>query len=258
MVPSARHAGRRRSVRDRARVSAHRRDRAGRKPGRHAICLRTCRNGDGGEIAYYLKRSRGCVAAGRGLHGWRQADGDRPGRQSLRALDQGRAAWARSWQSLLPMRGSRECEVVVPEAKLSADTLSVGRSRLYVQYRDGGPSVVKMFKLDGKALGDSPRRAGFRHVGRRDTRWRQRHRPRDELHHAVDTLPLRCTAQTDWSRRRSTENRRSISTTPRSSADSRCRRTARGSRDDPAPQGHQARRHAIRRFSTRTADTASA
>jgi prolyl oligopeptidase len=52
-------------------------------------------------------------------------------------------------------RGAR-ARVVVPKANLSADEFTVGRTRLFVQYRDGGPSLVKMFALDGKLLGELP------------------------------------------------------------------------------------------------------
>jgi prolyl oligopeptidase len=58
----------------------------------------------------------------------------------------------------IPLADARlaRAHVVVPEASLSADNLTVGRSRLFVQYRDGGPSVVTMFDLQGKSLGILP------------------------------------------------------------------------------------------------------
>ncbi len=113
------------------------------------------RNGDGGEIAYYLKRSRG---------EWQRvadfADG-------IKEMDIGQDGnlYARSIKGAplgrilaIPLSDARlaSAKVIVPEAALSADSLAVARSRLYVQYRDGGPSVVKMFDLKGKDVGTLP------------------------------------------------------------------------------------------------------
>ena len=46
--------------------------------------------------------------------------------------------------------------VVIPEADIVAESVTATKSRLYVKYRDGGPSTVRMFGLDGKRIGDLP------------------------------------------------------------------------------------------------------
>jgi prolyl oligopeptidase len=113
------------------------------------------KNGDGGEIAYYLRRARGP---------WRQVAGFTDGIKQM-SIGQDGYLYARSVKDAplgrilaIPLTDARlaRARVVVPEATLSADSLAVGRSRLYVQYRDGGPSLVKMFALNGKALGALP------------------------------------------------------------------------------------------------------
>ena len=117
--------------------------------------LAQVRNGDGGEIAYYLWRGRGQ---------WQQVAGFTDGIKQM-SIGQDGHLYARSIKDAplgrilaIPLADARlaRARVVVPEATLSADSLAVGRSRLYVQYRDGGPSLVKMFALDGKSLGTLP------------------------------------------------------------------------------------------------------
>ena len=113
------------------------------------------RNGDGGEIAYYLKRSRG---------EWQRVADFTDGIKEMEIGQDGNL-YARSIKGAplgkilaIPLADARlaSAKVIVPEAALSADSLSVARSRLYVQYRDGGPSVVRMFDLKGKELGALP------------------------------------------------------------------------------------------------------
>lgn len=113
------------------------------------------RNGDGGEIAYYLKRSRG---------EWQRVADFSDGIKEMEIGQDGNL-YARSIKGAplgrilaIPLADAHlaSAKVIVPEATLSADSLSVARSRLYVQYRDGGPSVVKMFDLKGKDLGTLP------------------------------------------------------------------------------------------------------
>ncbi len=126
---------------------------AGSKDGRDLIAQ--VRNGDGGDIAYYLKRSRGPwtrvadfedgvkqVAIGQDGHLYVRSVKDAPlGRILAIPLADPRLARAR---------------VVVPEASSSAESMAVTRSRMYVQYRDGGPSQVKIFDLRGTSLGVLP------------------------------------------------------------------------------------------------------
>jgi prolyl oligopeptidase len=49
-----------------------------------------------------------------------------------------------------------EARVVVPESTLVAEQVVPTRSRLYIKYRDGGPSIARIFALDGKPLGTVP------------------------------------------------------------------------------------------------------
>jgi prolyl oligopeptidase len=117
--------------------------------------LAQVKNGDGGEIAYYLRRGRGA---------WQQVAGFTDGIKQMNIGQDGHL-YARSIKDAplgcilaIPLADARLAQgrVVVPAATLSADSLEVGRSRLYVQYRDGGPSLVKMFAPSGKPLGALP------------------------------------------------------------------------------------------------------
>jgi len=125
----------------------------GSRDGRDLVA--SVRNGDGGEIAYWLKRSRG---------EWQRVADFSDGIKEMEIGQDGNM-YARSIKGAplgrilaIPLADARlaSARVIVPEAALSADSLSVARSRLYVQYRDGGPSVVKMFGLKGKDLGTLP------------------------------------------------------------------------------------------------------
>jgi prolyl oligopeptidase len=108
--------------------------------------LAQVRNGDGGEIAYYLRRERGP---------WQRVADFTDGVKQM-TIGQDGQLYARSVKDAplgrilaIPLADARigRARVIVPEATLSADNLMVGRSRVYVQYRDGGPSVVKMFDV---------------------------------------------------------------------------------------------------------------
>jgi prolyl oligopeptidase len=117
--------------------------------------LAEVRNGDGGEIAYYLKRP------GRP---WAQVADFTDGIKQM-VMGQDGNLYARSIAGsplgrilAIPMSDPRleRARVVVPEAAASADDVAVTRSRLFVQYRDGGPSQVKLFDLHGAAIGVLP------------------------------------------------------------------------------------------------------
>ena len=92
--------------------------------------------------------------AGRRLHRRRQAARVRRRRQALRHERQGRAARPHHRDSAAQRRRSPTRRVVVPETNIVAENVQPTRSRLYVTYRDGGPSVVRMYSLDGKLLGE--------------------------------------------------------------------------------------------------------
>jgi prolyl oligopeptidase len=117
--------------------------------------LAQVRNGDGGEIAYYLRHSGGP---------WHRVADLTDGIKQMKFGQDGNL-YARSVKDAplgrilaIPLADAQlaRAHAVVPEGDLSADNLTVGRSRLYVQYRDGGPSVVKMFDVRGKAIGALP------------------------------------------------------------------------------------------------------
>jgi prolyl oligopeptidase len=115
--------------------------------------LAEVRNGDGGDIAYYLRNTAGKWA--------RVADfGDEV--KQVKFGEDGRL-YLMSVQDAplgrilaVPVSDPRitRAHVIVPQGSMAADALAVSRSRLFVRYRDGGPSLAKVFALDGKPLGD--------------------------------------------------------------------------------------------------------
>jgi prolyl oligopeptidase len=125
----------------------------GSRDGHHLLAQ--VKNGDGGEIAYYLRRQGGA---------WQQVAGFADGVKEMHFGQDGNL-YARSVKNAplgrilaIPLADARlaHAHAVVPEAALSIDSLAVGRSRLFVQYRDGGPSVVTMYDLHGELLGALP------------------------------------------------------------------------------------------------------
>jgi prolyl oligopeptidase len=113
------------------------------------------KNGDGGEIAFWLRRGQGA---------WRRVADFDDGVKQLEFGQDGRL-YARSVRDAprgrilaLPLADPRldHARVVVPEAGRAADRLDVARSRLFVRYLDGGPSQVAMFGLGGQPLGMLP------------------------------------------------------------------------------------------------------
>jgi prolyl oligopeptidase len=117
--------------------------------------LAVVRNGDGGEIAYHLRSPDGR---------WREVAGFKDGLKHLAFGDDGRlygmsikdAPLGRIIAMPLLAPSLANARVVVPEMKIAAENVRPARSRLYVTYRDGGPSVVRIFSLAGKLLGQLP------------------------------------------------------------------------------------------------------
>jgi prolyl oligopeptidase len=113
--------------------------------------LAEVRNGDGGEIAYYLRNTAGKWA--------RVADFGDEVKQAMFGED-GRLYLLSVQDAPLgrvlavPIGDPRiaRARIVVPQQSLAADAVAVSRSRLFVRYRDGGPSRVKVFALDGAPL----------------------------------------------------------------------------------------------------------
>jgi prolyl oligopeptidase len=131
-----------------AEISLH-----GGRDGRSLVAA--VKNGDGGEIAWHV------LAPGRP---WRQVAGFRDGVKQLELGADGRL-YVRSMRSALRGRilalpvsepSIARAKVIVPEGELAIDDLHVGHDRLFVRYRDGGPTRTAMFGLDGTPLGELP------------------------------------------------------------------------------------------------------
>jgi prolyl oligopeptidase len=117
--------------------------------------LAIVRNGDGGEIAYHLRSPDGR---------WHDVAGFKDGLKQLAFGDDGRlygmsikdAPLGRiiAIPALTPSLAN--ASVIVPETKIVTENVQPARSRLYVTYRDGGPSVVRVHTLAGKFIGELP------------------------------------------------------------------------------------------------------
>lgn len=119
------------------------------------VLLAEVRNGDGGEIAYYLHAADGAWAKVAGFEdGVKQAALGDDG--NLYAMSIKDAPLGRIIAIPIATPTLAHARVVVPESKIAAERVSPSRSRLYVSYRAGGPSVVRMFSFGGKALGELP------------------------------------------------------------------------------------------------------
>jgi len=125
----------------------------GSRDGNHLLAQ--VRNGDGGDVAFHVRD-----AAGQ----WTQIAGFADGVKQMTFGEDGRL-YAKSIKDALrgriiaipldrPTLGNGI--VVVPETDIVAESVTATKSRLYVKYRDGGPSTVRMFGLDGKRIGDIP------------------------------------------------------------------------------------------------------
>jgi len=112
-------------------------------------------NGDGGEVAFHVRDSVGQ---------WTQVAGFKDGVKQMAFGEDGRLYAMSVTDALLgriiaipldrPSLGN--AVVVVPEANIVAESVTPTKSRLYVKYRDGGPTAARIFALDGKPLGDVP------------------------------------------------------------------------------------------------------
>lgn len=117
--------------------------------------LADVRNGDGGEIAFHVRDVAGQ---------WTQVASFTDGVKQMAFGEDGRlyamtikdALLGRIVAIPLDRPALANAIVVVPEANIVAESVTPTKTRLYVKYRDGGPSAVRMFGLDGKRLGDVP------------------------------------------------------------------------------------------------------
>jgi prolyl oligopeptidase len=125
----------------------------GSRDGRYLLAV--VRNGDGGEIAYHLRTGDGQ---------WHEVAGFRDGVKHLVFGDDGKlygmsikdAPLGRIIAIPISRPSLAFAKVVIPEAKIVAEEVEPTRSRLYVTYRDGGPSVLRMYSLAGKFVREVP------------------------------------------------------------------------------------------------------
>ncbi|MEO8751151.1 MAG: prolyl oligopeptidase family serine peptidase [Casimicrobiaceae bacterium] len=117
--------------------------------------LAEVRNGDGGDIAFHLRDSAGQ---------WTQVADFKDGIKHMEFGDDNRlyamsvkdAPLGRIIAIPLATPTLAGASVVVPETNIAPEFALPTKSRLFVTYRDGGPSVVRTFTLDGKRLPDLP------------------------------------------------------------------------------------------------------
>jgi len=117
--------------------------------------LAVVRNGDGGEIAYQVRSPDGR---------WHEVAGFKDGLKRLAFGDDGRlygvsikdAPLGQIIAIPLLTPTIAQAHVVIPESKLVTEQVLPTRTRLYVTYRDGGPSLVKVHNLAGKFLLELP------------------------------------------------------------------------------------------------------
>ncbi|HTS21289.1 MAG TPA: prolyl oligopeptidase family serine peptidase [Casimicrobiaceae bacterium] len=113
--------------------------------------LATVRNGDGGEIAYHLRSPDGA---------WHEVAGFRDGVKQLGFGGDGMlygmtikdAPLGRIIAIPVTRPSLASARVVVPESKLVAEEVRATRSLVYVTFRDGGPSLVRVYSPAGKLL----------------------------------------------------------------------------------------------------------
>jgi prolyl oligopeptidase len=125
----------------------------GSRDGRYLLA--TVKNGDGGEIAFHLRGPDGR---------WSEVAGFKDGVKHAAFGDDGNL-YAMTIKDAplgrivaIPLSAPRlaSARVVVPATNIVAERVVATRSRLYVTYRAGGPSTVRIFALDGKPIGELP------------------------------------------------------------------------------------------------------
>ena len=115
--------------------------------------LATVRNGDGGEIAYHVMSPDGRWHAVAGFNdGVKRlsfgTDGNLYG-MTVKDAPLGRIIVIPAARPSLA-----NARTLVPESKLVAEDAVGTRSRVYVTYRDGGPSLVRVYSRSGKPIGE--------------------------------------------------------------------------------------------------------
>ncbi|TMH64109.1 MAG: S9 family peptidase [Betaproteobacteria bacterium] len=125
----------------------------GSRDGRYLLAI--VRNGDGGEVAFHLRSPEGRWSnVASFTDGVKQAAFGDDG--YLYAMTIKDAPLGRIIAMPLAKPSLAAARVVVPENTVVAESVVATRTRLYVTYRVGGPSTVRIFTLDGKPQGELP------------------------------------------------------------------------------------------------------
>jgi prolyl oligopeptidase len=119
-----------------------------------AQLLALVRNGDGGEIGWWLRGADGALREVAGFHD--KVVGAEFGGTSLYLLS--RAADPNGEVLRVPLQRPvlAQASRVVPAGATAIDAIHVAGSRLYVEDIVGGPNEMRVFALDGAALGKLP------------------------------------------------------------------------------------------------------
>ncbi|HVO89755.1 MAG TPA: prolyl oligopeptidase family serine peptidase [Casimicrobiaceae bacterium] len=124
----------------------------GSRDGRHLLA--EVHNGDGGEVAWHLRDPHGA---------WHLVadfkDGVKHvslGDRALYAVSVGNAPLGRVLAIPLDTPALANARTIVAESDIVAAHILATRHVLYVTYRAGGPSLVRMFTLQGEPLGEMP------------------------------------------------------------------------------------------------------
>jgi prolyl oligopeptidase len=125
----------------------------GSRDGHYLLAI--VRNGDGGEVAFHLRGPDGRWSEVAGF-----ADGVKHvvfgDDNNLYAMTVKDAPLGRIVSIPLATPRLASARVVVPATDIVAESVVATRTRLYVTYRAGGPSTVRIFTLDGKSKGELP------------------------------------------------------------------------------------------------------
>ena len=120
--------------------------------GRHVLIL--VRNGDGGEIGWWLRDADGALHA---IAGFRERIvAAEFGGDGLLLLSRARNANGEVLHLPLAKPVLTSATTIVPASNTAIDRIHVAGGRLYVEDIVGGPNEMRVFSLDGKALGKLP------------------------------------------------------------------------------------------------------
>ena len=112
------------------------------------------KNGDGGEIAYWLRGPTGTMAQVAGFKD--RITQAKFGGRSLYLLSRHTSANGAVLRVPLERPSLVNAHVVVPAGETAIQSIQIAGNRLYTTDIVGGPNQVRMFSLDGAALGHLP------------------------------------------------------------------------------------------------------